>query len=1338
MADALASYSPVILVDAYFTSTHRFATRDFYDGSDNYYKGTLIESSGGEKELSDLYYGVQPGGSLTLQFSNRDNTIDDTWDEIIAGEEIRGAAVKVQRYDPIDGVVFEFRGKITEYVLGDIVSITIEMRDDEILDILLPKGIVTTDEFTTTALNLGQPINICFGYCRNVPLPNIQNNTGSNYYDYLIGYGTLEGLWVDHPNGKGVKRDGVLVDTSEYTFYDGSQGSPFSGYAFIRFTTEQRNFSGGFHNLTADVAGLEMGGGSANRNFAITIKNLLNNSTWGLNDSVDSTSFSSAATALNNIGNMYCDGAITMQRQARDILHDLLFPARANIERAGDGEWEITIDQAGSSVADFGDNDGFYNNCEILEVTSTPATSALNKAIVHYEIDSYNDETPYKEMEVTVHSGFGVVKTYDLPFVIENLTAERVLSYLKNRSIHSDKRVKLRAGMEGRDRSFGDIITVTAPRRGISAKEYKIDHISKQFIPKPRFIFGCREYSASIHSNETLTKPTDPISSDITVTGPDNLDHILDGPTYAKVLAASLSEGAILLTEAIGDLDDIADGTTYGRILASALSSGLVLLSAASGNLDDITNGSTHGKVLLADISGGHIILANCSGDLDDIDDGTNYGKVLATDISAGHILLVQCTGDLDDIANGTNYGKVLLTDISAGHILLAQCTGDLDDITNGTIYGKILLTDISAGHILLSACVGDLTDIDGDLDDIANGSTYGKILLTDISAGHIKLSEAVGNLDDIDNGTTYEKVLATDISAGHILLAQCTGDLDDITDGGTYGKVLVTDISAGHILLSACTGDLDDILDGTNYGRVASTSISAGKIIVTGLDSNVTDRMFDAAMAGDMVQNIFSQDTVSSLLNNGGFEQVDGSGDAYWWKTATGVSTETSGGDNSDNYLKLTLNGSHRWSCQIGPAGNDDYRYFEVNGGDAYKFGGSCKSDGTATYSLTLRELDKDLNIVHNHYLSGTETSWTKESRQVTLQSNTKFLMFIPQCSGSTGVWVAFDNVYLHQVDALAWSWAHLSDATLIDGGDIYTGTVTAGKISVTDLAAINANCGAITAGTLSSSDWAAAAGIRLDLDNKWLKMGGSNVDAAGSAVGVFLGLDSSYKIYVGDGGNKFIQFDGTDLILGKDTSLRGADSYGMAAIYYHTLCDSLDCWGIWQTNSAYVTLENRYVAMVTGNLTDEYIYMYRGVDYSLGTYTWANDRYWKCKVYFRYNTSQKLWCGMGWVDDSASNQAGFYIDGGNIYGRSGNSTFYENTSSLQSITAETSYILEVEFLAGDRVKFYIDGIYKGQATTYVPSGTTYAEKISYFKLNPESDNQREIRFQEIQFLQL
>ena len=56
-----------------------------------------------------------------------------------------------------------------------------------------------------------------------------------------------------------------------------------------------------------------------------------------------------------------------------------------------------------------------------------------------------------------------------------------------------------------------------------------------------------------------------------------------------------------------------------------------------------------------------------------------------------------------------------------------------------------------------------------------------------------------------------------------------------------------------------------------------------------------------------------------------------------------------------------------------------------------------------------------------------------------------------------AAGHWVLIDA-------AVATGWAHASDVTKIDGGDIYTGTVTADKISVGQLDAVTANTGSLT----------------------------------------------------------------------------------------------------------------------------------------------------------------------------------------------------------------------------------------------------------------------------------
>lgn len=614
MGNVLSTYEVTILVDVLLDAgTRRYATRDFYDGSDNYYKGTLLDEPQISRQLSDLYYGVEQSTSITLRFSNIDNGIDDTWDDIVVtnADEPRGRWITIQRHDPVDGTTFEFRGRITSCSLGPTVEITLEMRDDDILETLLPQGIVTTDEFTVTALDLGEAINLCFGHCRNVPLRNIQNKmsalplptttattadklvdagasfltstetneyvhrvvegvitvakitnvdsdttlsvdndifvSGDSYsihaHDYLIGYGTIESLWVDHANDLGVRRNNTLVTASEYDFLDGSQGSPFNGYAFIRFAVEQMDFGGQMMNLTADVKGLEMGGATAERNFADAIKNFLSDATWGLGDNIDAASFTAAANDLDTIGNMYCDGSVNEQRKARDVLDELMFPARARIWRAADGEWEIHIDQTGASVLDVGDNDGFYNNAEVISTFSTPTSEALRHVVVHYSLDPSNDDIPFKEVDVAVHTGFGVTRTYELPFVMEDATAAHVLNYLKNRSIYSDDRTSLRVGMEGRDLAVGEIVTVTAPERNLTSKDYIIEGISKSLTD---FELTCREYNAAIYGTFAVTPPTGPTGRNYVVYGPETwVGPIMlgDGQTQSAQITMTVADG---------------------------------------------------------------------------------------------------------------------------------------------------------------------------------------------------------------------------------------------------------------------------------------------------------------------------------------------------------------------------------------------------------------------------------------------------------------------------------------------------------------------------------------------------------------------------------------------------------------------------------------------------------------------------------------------------------------------------------------------------------------------------------------------------------------------------
>lgn len=84
-----------------------------------------------------------------------------------------------------------------------------------------------------------------------------------------------------------------------------------------------------------------------------------------------------------------------------------------------------------------------------------------------------------------------------------------------------------------------------------------------------------------------------------------------------------------------------------------------------------------------------------------------------------------------------------------------------------------------------------------------------------------------------------------------------------------------------------------------------------------------------------------------------------------------------------------------------------------------------------------------------------------------------------------TSGEWILVRDAASTTVD----TWRHISDTTKIDGGTIYTGSITADKITVTELSALTANLGNITAGTVTGATiQTAISGSRIYMDTDTL----------------------------------------------------------------------------------------------------------------------------------------------------------------------------------------------------------------------------------------------------------
>jgi len=547
----LAQYNTRILIDLLLTTTRRFSTEDIYINS-NFYERRLLNEIDVTKQLSDIYWGIIEPETLTLRFSNSDGLFFT----LEAGEELRGKGIKFQVYEPLEGtpVSFLMYGKIVDYDLRDEASLTVIIQDPDPLNAIIPRKVYETTDWSESppnvinpAYDLGKAYNICFGYCKKVPLRYIHADYTNNYFDYIICYGTIESNNSNKATTVNVYRSRILVSSSEYTVYDGSQGSPYPGYAFIRFIKEQIDFSGSPYELTADIRGLKLGGDtSATRNFVRVIQHLLSNSTYGLGLTIDTTSFDTAAGQMTDL---LCDGFISEQKRCSDILNELLFCCRGGISYNDSGAITIKCDVYDSAINyNFGHKDGTYENIvEISENRKTPISESFKTFALNYGWNEWEGKYSYSNKR-SIFS-FGEEKIIECGFVWDHVTADRITSYQKYRMIYGDRRLTILVGKEARDIAEGKNVKVIIPDYGINAN-FQVGKVEKKNMNT--FSLELNSWQAEIYTYVAGSMPNNANS--------DNLPDYSKTPPSPPTSFSKSSEGAYQSN----------DGTTLAYVFLQA------------------------------------------------------------------------------------------------------------------------------------------------------------------------------------------------------------------------------------------------------------------------------------------------------------------------------------------------------------------------------------------------------------------------------------------------------------------------------------------------------------------------------------------------------------------------------------------------------------------------------------------------------------------------------------------------------------------------------------------------------------------------------------------------
>lgn len=485
------------------------------------YKNRLLNDIEITQQLSDIYWGVTEPQDITLELSNIDKLFSQLY---AAGEEFRNKGVKLRVYEPLDNHIISFLiyGKITGVEIGDVARFTVATNQIPEFDVDLPKTTYQTRDWIEappTIINppqdLGKPYNICFGHCKKVPLLNVHWDSDNDYYDFIIGYGTIESNNSNKATTVNVYRNKVLVDPSEYTVYDGSQDSPYHpisllpapGFAFIRFVKEQIDFSGNPYELTADIHGLELSGSTAERNFVRVIQYLLSNTTWGLGLSVDTESFDAAAATM---AEYLCDGAIIEQRKALDIINELLDYCRGKLVFNEDGEIGISVDAYNPKVQYvFGHKDGTYDN--IIDYKTIVPQETIKRLTLNYGWNAWEGTYPYQNKREVF--SFGEEKVIECNFIRDHTTADKITSYKMNLALYGDKQMEVTLGMEARKFQDGNVTRILIPEDSIDSN-YQIRSLKKQ-KNTTQFFLQLSEYNSAIYQYIVGDIPDDANDDDL-------------------------------------------------------------------------------------------------------------------------------------------------------------------------------------------------------------------------------------------------------------------------------------------------------------------------------------------------------------------------------------------------------------------------------------------------------------------------------------------------------------------------------------------------------------------------------------------------------------------------------------------------------------------------------------------------------------------------------------------------------------------------------------------------------------------------------------------------------
>lgn len=449
---------------------------------------------------------IQPD-QVELHLSNDDGYFDTL--------NLLGETITYSRFDKLSNETWaELSGRVTsQELLLDRVVLNCVTYDLDDFQTLLPKEVVTAATFPLAhpQQGLGKPIPVVFGNAASTNKVNdawemayVGEDTGSNYYDYLVGRGTFTNITV-YRNTIG---DALfVVPSGEYAV----NTTAYPGFTVIRFSLatsiapRQANFGGGLHRLFVAANGL-----ATERNFARAIQSALSNSTWGLGLSVNTASFDTAAAALDAIGGLNCDGVMDTQRTAYDWLSQLVNVRGMRLEQDTTGAYTITVDtQATAIKGRFGHGQGqtWHGVVEggFGGLSTTPVSDAIKSLILEYRKDRQSGQYVLATSSRSVLT-VGTDERVQHDFIRDKITADQTACYWANRHIYENERLSFTAEQSARKIRPGELIAYHAIRPAFN-KTFRVMGIERKLTTSA---VKARGWDAGIYTYSAGTLPAEP------------------------------------------------------------------------------------------------------------------------------------------------------------------------------------------------------------------------------------------------------------------------------------------------------------------------------------------------------------------------------------------------------------------------------------------------------------------------------------------------------------------------------------------------------------------------------------------------------------------------------------------------------------------------------------------------------------------------------------------------------------------------------------------------------------------------------------------------------------